>query len=117
MKCGRFCNCKRHRHHRVPQCDARGNPPESPAGAPVATHEAVSLRCLCGDLRACAAHQVDVAEFLRLAVAAGWRLIDRDDGDIDVTRYWDDSIEIEMSGTCPDCSAKLRANLAARRAA
>jgi len=75
------------------------------------------LTCMCGDLRVCGAHRVDIPDFLRLAAADGWRQIRLDDGDILTTVWWDGEVQIELEGTCPECACAIRKSLTRPRAA
>lgn len=79
------------------------------------TYETVELRCLCGELTLCVARgQVDIAEFLRSVVDAGWRRIDRER--LEVVTFWDGEVQVRLSGACPECALKI-AESALKRAA
>jgi hypothetical protein len=79
------------------------------------TYETVELRCLCGELTLCVTRgEVNIADFLRSAVDLGWRRIDRER--MEVATFWDGEVQVRLSGTCPDCGAKIARRLMKRAA-
>lgn len=69
---------------------------------PDITYETVSLRCDCGDLLVREkAGRVDIAEFLRGAIVAGWHHIDP--RVMTLTTFWDGEVQIGLEGKCSRC--------------
>ncbi len=72
--------------------------------------ELVILDCRCGNRRdsLVPGGEVNLAEFLRCAIGAGWRRIDEEQ--INVIRAGDGSeVEIYLAGQCDRCTASERA--------
>ncbi len=65
--------------------------------------EMISLRCRCGDHRTAVGGKIDLAEFLRCAVGAGYRRINEQP----VKAVESDGVtEIILSGTCGKCDQR-----------
>lgn len=73
--------------------------------------ETIMLRCKCGSSMTLEAPRVDIAAFLRTAIAGGWRRIDPEPVKALDTA---DGTRIELYGECDNCSAKTRQYLTDR---
>jgi hypothetical protein len=69
-------------------------------------YEMITLKCRCGDYILKAGNDLDIAEFLRYAVAGGWRRINEQP----VKAIESDGVtEIVLSGTCAKCEPRNNA--------
>jgi hypothetical protein len=63
-------------------------------------YDIITLKCRCGDYIFKGSNDLDLAEFLRYAIAGGWRRINEEP----VTAVESDGVtEIVLSGTCAKC--------------
>ena len=72
-------------------------------------NDSIMLKCRCGDYCFWAGTNLDLAEFLRCSIGAGWRRINEEPVKAVETA---DGTEIVLSGTCPHCDQRQPSLLA-----